>query len=294
MLDSSARTRVAVSAARRWRLATLLLLATAGAVRPCIAQQCDRVRLGRAALIAGAYAAAEVGTAAVHPSDWWQGPPRAFHVNWGAAGGSPAAGQDYFLHVTASYQASQAAALAWEWACAPPLAAAWLGAATAFAVGLPKKVVDGFHDTGFETAKVLANALGSALPLVHRRWPATRAVTLKAWYWPSAEFRGRTGPEPNLLSDYAGQRYYVSVNPARGGGPGWWPPWLGLAVGHGTPAWVTAFPARHEWYVALDLELRGLPVRAAWWRPVAAVLDQVHFPAPGVRIRSGSVALGLF
>ena len=261
---------------------------------PLPAQDCAGIRAGRAAAIGGVYVAGEALAAAVHPDDWWPGPPGAFRLSWVAAGGSPAAGQDFLLHVTASYEASQAAALAWRWACASPMTAAWLGAATAFAVGLPKKIVDGFHSTGFETAKNLANAVGDLLPVAHQAWPATRAVSLKAWYWPSAEFRHRAGGEPNLLDDYAGQRYYLSFNPTRGGGgPAWWPRWLGIAVGHGTPAWVTA-PATHEWYAALDLEWRGLPIRAAWWPKLAAVLDQVHIPLPGVRLRSGAMSVGFF
>jgi hypothetical protein len=273
----------------------VLVVAAGLAAPPAAAQRCDGVRGDRVAAIAGAYVAGEALMVAAHPSDWWQGPPRSFRFTWINGGGSPAAGQDFLLHVAASYQASQAAALAWRWACAPPLAAAWLGAATAFAFGLPKKVVDGFHDPGFEAAKVLTNAVGAALPVAHAVWPATRTVALKVWYWPSRELRERTGTEPNLVSDYAGQRYYLSINPARGGlGGGWWPRWLGLAIGHSTPGWVTEIPARHEWYVALDLELRGLPIRAGWWPRVAAVLDQIHFPAPGVRVRNGGLSVGLF
>jgi hypothetical protein len=279
-----------------WLTVTLMPVIVAVVVRPLPAQECQGMRGDRAAAIAATYVAGEAAAAAFHPSDWWQGPPGAFRLSWANAGGSPAAGQDYMLHITASYQASQVAALAWEWACTPPMTAAWLGAATAFAIGLPKKIVDGFHGTGFETAKNLANAAGSLLPVAHRRWKTTRAVSLKAWYWPSAEFRHRTpGSEPQLLSDYAGQRYYLSINPARTGAqPSWWPRWVGVAVGHSTTAWASGFPPQHEWYAALDLELRGLPVPASWWPRLAAVLDQVHFPAPGLRLRDGRVAVGLF
>ena len=273
----------------------LALAAVALAAGSLSAQECSTIRGGRSVAIAGVYVAGEALAAAVHPDDWWQGPAGRFRLSWVSAGGSPAVGQDFLLHVTATYEVSKAAALAWEWACASPMTAAWLGAATAFAVGLPKKIVDGFHSTGLETAKNLANAAGALIPVAHAAWPATRAVSLKLWYWPSAELRNRNGaPEPNLVSDYAGQRYYLSVNPARGGsGPAWWPRWLGVAVGHSTPAWVTA-PPQHEWFAALDLDLRGLPIRATWWPKVAAVLDQVHFPLPGVRLRGGALSVGLF
>jgi dolichol-phosphate mannosyltransferase len=275
--------------------AAALALLVLGAA-PLAGQPCRGIRAGRAAAIGGVYVAGEALAAAVHPSDWWPGPPGSFRVNWAAAGGSPAVGQDVLLHVGGSYEASQAAALAWRWACASPMTAAWLGAATAFAVGLPKKVVDGFHSTGFEVEKNLANAVGSLLPVVHEGWPASRAVALKFWYWPSAEFRARpAGGEPNLLDDYTGQRYWVSLNPARAGaGAGWWPRWLGVAVGHSTTPWVTEPPAQHVWYLALDLEFRGLPVRAPWWPALAAVLDQVHVPAPGLRLERGQVSVGFF
>jgi len=275
--------------------AAVWIAAGALGARVLPAQECSGVRAGRAAVIGGAYVAGEGLAAAFHPGDWWQGPAGPFRLSWVADGGSPAAGQDYLLHAGLSYEASQAAALAWQWACAPPMTAAWLGAATAFAIGLPKKIVDGFHGAGFETAKNLANAAGALIPVAHAAWPATRAVSLKGWYWPSAEFRHRNdAPEPNLLSDYAGQRYYVSFNPRRGGfGPAWWPRWLGVAVGHSTPTWVSA-PPEHEWYAALDLDLRGIPIKASWWPKVTAVLDQIHFPLPGVRLRAGALSVGLF
>lgn len=274
----------------------MVVLALAAIFTPrAAAQRCERVRGDRVAAIAGAYVGGWTVTAVVHPEEWWKGPRRAFRFNW-VAGASPSAGQDYLLHVAASYQASQAAALAWQWACVSPGTAAWLGAATAFAVGLPKKVVDGFHDAGFEVAKNLANAAGAVLPVVHARWPATRAVSLKGWYFPSYEYRHRAGGEPTTpLSDYAGQRFSLSVNPARGGlAVGRWPRWLGIAIGHSTTPWISDPPARHVWYATLDLELRGLPIRARGWRPVAAVLDQIHFPAPGGRLERGSLSFGVF
>ena len=278
-----------------WRRAALALGAASLAATSVRGQSCEGVRRGRVAVIGGTYVGAWALAAAFHPREWWQGHPGAFTFNW-SAGPSPAVGQDYLLHIAATYQTSQAAALAWEWACVPRGTAIWLGAATAFAAGLPKKVVDGFHPTGFEVAKNLANALGAVVPVVHRAWPATRTVTLKGFYFPSAEYRHRGTGEPTTpLSDYAGQRYYLSLNPARGGlDVAWWPRWLGVAVGHSATPWITAPPVRHVWYATLDLEFRGLPVRGAWWRRVAAVLDQVHVPAPGVRLLGGQVSLGVF
>ena len=166
----------------RWRGAALTLSVAALSVSAARAQSCEGVRGGRVAAIGGTNVAGWALAAAFHPREWWQGDPGTFRFNW-SAGPSPAVGQDYLLHVAATYQVSQAAALAWEWACVPRGTAVWLGAATAFAVGLPKKVVDGFHHTGFEVAKNLANGVGALLPVVQQTWPATRAGP---WIWPSS------------------------------------------------------------------------------------------------------------
>ena len=133
------------------------------------------------------------------------------------------------------------------------------------------------------------------MPALHRTLPPSRSVLLKVWYWPSSEFRNRLpGALPQLENDYAGQRYFLAFNPGRlPGGAGPWPSWLGVAIGHSVPYWISQ-PPIHEWYVTLDLNMRGFAVRAPWWRKVASLLDQIHFPLPGVRARGGRWSVGLY
>jgi hypothetical protein len=223
--------------------------------------------------------------------DWWEPPNRSFHFVWS---GSPSKGQDGMLHLAIAYQASQLAALGWDWACFSPRTAGWLGALTGIAAGIPKELGDGFHQNGFSGPDMLWTAGGALLPAAHRQWPASRTVALKVFYWPSAEYRHRTGPLPAVENDYAGQRYFLSLNPGRTpSGAGGWPSWLGVAVGHSSTSW-TITPPEHVWYLTLDLDLRGLPIRGKSWRVIATVLDQIHLPMPGVRRRYGEWALGMF
>ena len=67
----------------------------------------------------------------------------------------------------------------------------------------------------------------------------------------------------------------------------------GVAVGHSVPHWISQ-PPIHEWYVALDLNFRELGVRAPWWNKLATVLDQIHLPLPGARLRDGRWSVGLY
>lgn len=276
------------------RAGVVAVLALAVAAGPLAAQECRGIRGGRAAVVVGAFAAGEATAMAVRSESWFEGPPRSLRISWDR---SPSAEQDGLEHAAVSYQLSQVAALAWDWTCASPKAAGWLGAATAFAAGLPKEFFDGIHKNGASWRDLTWAAAGAALPAIHRQWPRTRTVMLKVWYWPSDEYRNRAsnGGTPQLDGDYSGQRYFLSINPARGyDGAAAWPDWLGIGIGHSTPAWVAQPAPGHEWYVALDVDLRSLPVRAAWWRTVATLLDQIHFPSPGVRFSEGSAKLGFF
>jgi hypothetical protein len=247
----------------------------------------------RVALVAGGFAAGQVAVLAIRHDDWWTTPGTAFHFT---SGGSASAGQDLLLHGFVAYQTAQVGRALFDWACLSPGAAGWLGAALGVAVGLPKEIGDGLHARkGFALDDFGVSVAAALLPALHRTVPATRAVALEALYWPSAEYRDRPpGGLPQLENDYAGQRYYLAIHPgALPGGAGAWPDWLGMAVGHGVPTWASV-PPSHDWYVGLDLRLAGLPIPGALWRRLAPVLDQIHLPWPGIRIRDGGVVFGLF
>lgn len=260
---------------------------------PAAAQRCPAgPSAPRLVAIGGGFAAAETAVVIARHDDWWTTPRTRFHFT---SGGSASRGQDLWLHGTIAYQAAQAATLLFDWACVPRGTAGWLGAAFGVAVGLPKEIGDGLHaDKGFALDDVGATAAGALLPALHRAAPVTKLVAVKVFYWPSGEYRNRAGGLPSLENDYAGQRFFFAIQPGalpRGGGP--WPDWLGVAVGHGVPTWVTS-PPTHDWYVTLDLRFAGLPIPGNTWRRLAAILDQWHVPLPGVRFGRGETRLGIF
>lgn len=266
-----------------------VLLAFALTPAASFAQGCPNARPGRLAAVAGGATALELAALAVFHDDWWDTPRREFHVIWGK---SPSKGQDALLHGFISYQATQLGALALRWACVSPTASAWLSAAGSVALQLPKEIGDGFH-TGFSTTDLLWVGAAAALAAAHLTWAPAAAVSVKASYWPSDEYRAERLGRINLPSDYAGQRYFLAVHPGRLTRTAPWPDWLGIALGHGVPAWISQ-PPRHQWYLALDLRFGGLPISADWWKTAAAVLDRIHFPLPGFRLERGGVQVGLF
>ena len=260
---------------------------------PATAQQCASARTDRVLLLAGGFVAAQTAVIATRHNDWWTTPTTSFQMVWD---GSPNREQDGMLHAAFAYQTTQIATHAWEWACVSRTTATWLAVGSALAVGLPKEIGDGLHtDKGFSLRDFTWTAVGAVWPALHQTVPVTKSLLVKVSYWPSSEFRNRLpGANPQLESDYAGQRYFLAFNPGRlPGGARPWPSWLGIAVGHSVPYWISQ-PPIHEWYVTLDLNMREFPVRAWWWPKVAGLLDQIHFPLPGVRVRDGRWSVGLY
>ena len=261
---------------------------------PTSAQQCDGVRSGRVWAIAGAYVATQAAVLAVRADDWWFTPTTSFRAAWDRSANKQ---QDGLLHMAIAYQMSQITALAWDWACVEYKTAGWLGAATAVAMNLPKEIGDGIHVGRFFSLRDMAwTVAGAVLPALHRSIPASRNVLFKFWYWPSDEFQNRLpGELPQLENDYAGQRYYLAFAPGRYTGPPeqrWRSP-MGVAVGHGIQSWIFERPM-HDWYLTLDTQFRGIPIQGETWQKIATVLDQIHFPLPGLRLRDGDVSFGFF
>jgi len=263
---------------------------------PPDSRACAGLRYDRAAVLGGAWAGVELVAFAAFAGSWYeQDAPQGFHFN---SGGSVSASQDELLHAAVAYHLVSGIARAWEWACVSPATAGRMAAATVVLLALPKEIIDGIHDDGFSITDVAYTLAGAGLGELHRTHPSTRVVALKVGYWPSAEYRQRAGTVPRLYSDYAGQRYWLSFNPARsvtpGWVPGWWPGWLGLAVGHSTTPWSVRPPGHHVWYLALDIDWGRLPIEGRGWARIARVLDAIHVPAPGLRLREGGLAVGLF
>ena len=273
--------------------ALLLVAASLGVPPAAQAQSCPQNKGLRSTVVVSSYVAVQAIAIAVRHDDWWpDDSTRSFHFTWDQ---SPAVGQDRMLHAYVAYQVSQIGALAWDWACFGPVTAGWLGFALGAAATLPKEIGDGFQE-GFDVPDFLAGVLGAALPAMHRTWEPSKAFLLKFNYWPSEEYRNRNGGQPQLESDYAGMRFYLAFNPGRmPGGARPWPDWLGIAAGHSINAWLVDPQDKHEqWYLALDLNFRGIPIKAKWWHSVATVLDQFHMPLPGIKVEAGTVSFGLY
>jgi uncharacterized protein YfiM (DUF2279 family) len=103
-----------------------------------------------------------------------------------------------------------------------------------------------------------------------------------------------------VLKDYNGQTYWLSVDMDKFMR---FPLWLNLAAGYGADGMVHAneqqnsaagYDAYRQFYLALDLDLTGIPTRSKFLRGLFRVVSMVRLPAPAVEFSQGKVAFRPF
>ena len=265
-------------------LALVLALPSDGAAQECASTL-------RSAVLGGGFVAATSIAVGLSADQWWSEPVEGFRMKWDQ---SPSREQDRLLHAMAGYGFSTIASELWTWPCLNQGQAAWAGAVTAFLASLPKEIGDGLRpDRGFSLPDFLATTAGAVLPVVHAYSPRFRAFQFKAFYWPSDEYRDRSGATPGFATDYAGQRYFLSFFPARLTTSPSGPDWLGVSIGHSTRTWITA-PPTAQFFLTPEIDLGQLPPAANLPRFLSRFLSILHVPMPGVRLSDGDLSIGFY
>ena len=234
------------------------------------------VRTWRVAAVAGGNAALGLGVMEAQRRRWWEGRSPRFHFqnDWNYVLWTDKLGHFYAARGFTQYYGTTL-----QWAGLPEKRARLWGAGAAFTNMLFFEVLDGFGPQwGFSTGDLLFNTLGVGYGVAQGVVPVLEAVHLKASYYPSG------WEDKNITDDYAGQTWWLTVNPHRLGARRL-PPWLSVAAGY-------AARERDEWdflterhvFVGLDIEPAGLPIRGKVWEAMVPWPRLIHFPAPAVRI----------
>jgi hypothetical protein len=107
----------------------------------------------------------------------------------------------------------------------------------------------------------------------------------------------------NFSEDYAGQMFWLSVNiheylPKNI--QRYWPDWLSIAVGYGISKWNGYLETAgyrvtdRELWLSFDYNLEKLPGDTKFLIMLKRILNQIHFPAPAVRLTPSVIWYGLF
>lgn len=221
-------------------------------------------------------------------------------------------------HVYSTYQSARLLMEACNWAGFNRKTRYMLGAGAGFVFMTGIEILDGYsRGWGYSWGDQLADGLGTGMAVAQDLFWEEQRLQLKLSYAPSglAKYNpallGRNFQE-QLLKDYNGQTYWLSINPAsfftkekslRTA--------LSIAIGYSARGMLgavnnnkaalqpdgTLIAVQRErlCLLSLDLDLRKLPIRSRFVKSILSVVQIVKIPAPALQFsRRGIRAYGIY
>lgn len=225
---------------------------------------------------------------------WWKGERVDFHLN---------SSQDYLYalnadklgHLCFSFSTATTYADMFRWSGMDSTAATWGGLGISLAYQTYIEIRDGYSkDYGFSVGDAIANTAGASLTVLKHYYPALRSFDLQISFWPSNDFKN--GAYRAIIDDYSSTTHWLSFSVydvLSAKTQEWYPPWLGLAVGHSVSNIDGKGAGQHQLFLSLDWNLQRISGLPQWARSLLRTLHLYHLPAPAVRILPSVVWYGL-
>lgn len=206
---------------------------------------------------------------------------------------------DKIGHAFTSYQMGRAGANLLSWSGAKQKEQLIYGATLGFTFLTAVEIMDGFSkEWGFSWGDMLANASGTMLYIGQELAWQDQIVLLKYSFHQTKY--ATVNPEKlgngvleQLLKDYNGQTYWMSINLKSIIKNDQIPPWLNLAFGYGGDGMVFAnnepiteseshFIPRRQFYFSLDVDLSRVHTNSNVLRSIFDVLNVIKVPFPAL------------
>ena len=206
-------------------------------------------------------------------------------------------------HSFSSYHLGRFGAEMLQWSGAGKKNQLVYGAGFGFAFLTAVEVFDGFSaEWGASSGDIIANASGTALYVSQELLWDEQRITPKFSFHTTRyanqrpEVLGSSLTE-QILKDYNGQTYWLSVNLYSFSKDSKIPKWLNLALGYGGDGMITgnkenyaqnlaSNPQRfRQYYLSLDVDLTKIETKSHFLKTIFSVLNTVKIPAPTIEIR---------
>ncbi|RBN51992.1 DUF2279 domain-containing protein [Flavobacterium psychrolimnae] len=203
-------------------------------------------------------------------------------------------------HVFSSYHLGRFGAEMLQWSGATNKNQLLYGAGLGFAFLTAVEVLDGYSsEWGASSGDIIANATGTALYVSQELMWNEQRITPKFSFHTTKyaserpEVLGSSFSE-QILKDYNGQTYWLSVNLHSFAKGSKIPKWLNLALGYGaegmitgrtenTTAFLASNPRRfRQFYLSLDVDLTKIKTNSHFLKTVFSVFNTVKIPAPTI------------
>jgi hypothetical protein len=223
---------------------------------------------------------------------------------------------DKFGHLYSAYIQSSASTDLWKWAGLDKRSRIWIGGLSGAVYQTAIEILDGYSaDWGWSWGDFGTNLLGSGTYIAQAlAWDEQR-IRLKFSFHRKVYDDGLlnsrsdqlfgTGWSERMLKDYNGQTYWASVRLAPFFKGTRLPPWLSVAVGHGSEglfggqeniatnaAGVVTFDRRdiarvRQWYLSPDIDWSQIKTNKKAVRVLFTFLNAFKFPAPALSYAKG-------
>ncbi len=204
-------------------------------------------------------------------------------------------------HVFSSYHLGRYSAELLNWSGVSKKDQLIYGATSGFAFLTAVEIMDGHSaEWGFSWGDALANAAGTGLYVSQELlWNEQRIIPKFSFhrtvYAPNRPNVLGSGLSDEILKDYNGQTYWLSVNLHSFAKKTKIPKWLNVAVGYGAEGMVTAnddlvndlfFPDQRsrQFYLSLDVDLTKIETKNHFLKTVFSVFNSIKIPAPTLEV----------
>ena len=207
---------------------------------------------------------------------------------------------DKFGHVFASYHLGRFGAEMLQWSSDNKKNQLLYGAGLGFAFLTAVEVFDGYSSQwGASSGDIIANASGTALYVSQELIWKEQRITPKFSFHTTKydgyrpEVLGSSYTE-QILKDYNGQTYWLSVNLHSFATGSKIPKWLNVALGYGAEGMITGNkenttttytpnPQRfRQLYLSLDVDLTKIKTNSYFLKTIFSVFNSVKIPAPTI------------
>ena len=214
-------------------------------------------------------------------------------------------------HITTSYYVGRVGTQLYKWSGVKRKKAIWYGGMLGSVYQSTIEILDGYSSQwGFSWGDFASNTAGSLLFIGQElAWDEQRIV-LKFSFMQSEFSKYRpnllgTNLQENILKDYNGQTYWLSVNPASFmSDETRFPKWLNIAVGYGAdgmtggnfnPPYIdeNGFQIYHEryrqYYLSFDVDLTRIKTKSKFLNTVFYSIGYLKIPAPAIEFSEKGV-----
>jgi hypothetical protein len=214
---------------------------------------------------------------------------------------------DKYAHIFDAYSVARPLYNSYRWAGYDEKKATLHAAGIAYIFQTTIEIFDGFSaEWGFSSGDVFANTAGVGLFAAQQLiWHEQRIILKYSFHHTEySKYRPQllgNNILENMLKDYNGQTYWITINPKSFFKRSKIPAWLNLALGIGAEGMtggkfnpltaegklIPQFRRYRQYYLSVDIDLSEIKTKSELLKGIFKVINIIHLPSPAIEFNNG-------